>query len=95
MGVETISQYRGGKYSVSKPHALSAERSVRWGLGVMLGIYVAGDSGGFLNPAITFCFCRFMSRYSFFFNRLARESSLFSIHELRPSGQILRVNAAI
>ena len=23
----------------------------------MLGIYVAGDSGGFLNPAITFCFC--------------------------------------
>ncbi|KAG0646997.1 hypothetical protein D0Z07_6087 [Hyphodiscus hymeniophilus] len=28
-----------------------------WGLGVMLGIYVAGDSGGFLNPAITFCFC--------------------------------------
>ncbi|KAL8829092.1 MAG: hypothetical protein Q9191_002217 [Dirinaria sp. TL-2023a] len=27
-----------------------------WGLGVMLGIYVAGDSGGFLNPAITFCF---------------------------------------
>lgn len=30
-----------------------------WGLGVMLGIYVAGDSGGFLNPAITFCFCLF------------------------------------
>lgn len=28
-----------------------------WGLGVMLGIYVAGDSGGFLNPAITLCFC--------------------------------------
>ena len=28
-----------------------------WGLGVMLGIYVAGDSGGFLNPAITFSFC--------------------------------------
>ena len=23
----------------------------------MLGIYVVGDSGGFLNPAITFCFC--------------------------------------
>ena len=23
----------------------------------MLGIYVAGDSGGFLNPAMTFCFC--------------------------------------
>lgn len=23
----------------------------------MLGIYVSGDAGGFLNPAITFCFC--------------------------------------
>jgi aquaglyceroporin related protein len=23
----------------------------------MLGIYVAGDSGGFLNPAVSFCFC--------------------------------------
>lgn len=30
-----------------------------WGLGVMLGIYVAGDSGGFLNPAVTFGFCLF------------------------------------
>jgi aquaglyceroporin related protein len=30
-----------------------------WGLGVMLGIYVAGDSGGFLNPAVTFSFCVF------------------------------------
>lgn len=29
----------------------------RWGLGVMLGIYVAGDSGGYLNPAITFANC--------------------------------------
>jgi aquaglyceroporin related protein len=28
-----------------------------WGLGVMLGIYVAGDSGGYLNPAITFTNC--------------------------------------
>jgi aquaglyceroporin related protein len=28
-----------------------------WGLGVMLGIYVAGDSGGFLNPAVTLGFC--------------------------------------
>jgi aquaglyceroporin related protein len=28
-----------------------------WGLGVMLGIYVAGDSGGFLNPAVTLAFC--------------------------------------
>ncbi|KAF3035367.1 hypothetical protein E8E11_004677 [Didymella keratinophila] len=30
-----------------------------WGLGVMLGIYVAGDSGAYLNPAITFCNCLF------------------------------------
>ncbi|KAI6712468.1 hypothetical protein PZA11_007005 [Diplocarpon coronariae] len=30
-----------------------------WGLGVMLGVYVAGDSGGFLNPAVIFCFCLF------------------------------------
>lgn len=28
-----------------------------WGLGVMLGIYVAGDSGAFLNPAVTLAFC--------------------------------------
>lgn len=28
-----------------------------WGLGVMLGIYVAGDSGAYLNPAITFASC--------------------------------------
>lgn len=28
-----------------------------WGLGVMLGIYVAGDSGAYLNPAVSFgCF---------------------------------------
>ena len=30
-----------------------------WGLGVMLGVYVAGDSGAYLNPAITFCNCLF------------------------------------
>ncbi|RDW77789.1 aquaporin-like protein [Coleophoma cylindrospora] len=28
-----------------------------WGLGVMLGIYVAGDSGAFLNPAVMLGFC--------------------------------------
>ncbi|EMD00761.1 hypothetical protein BAUCODRAFT_182343 [Baudoinia panamericana UAMH 10762] len=28
-----------------------------WALGVMLGIYVAGDSGAYLNPAITFTSC--------------------------------------
>ncbi|KIW07854.1 uncharacterized protein PV09_01769 [Verruconis gallopava] len=30
-----------------------------WGLGVMLGIYVAGDSGAYLNPAVTFANCYF------------------------------------
>ncbi|KAK3074994.1 glycerol channel [Teratosphaeriaceae sp. CCFEE 6253] len=28
-----------------------------WGLGIMLGIYVAGDSGAYLNPAVTFTQC--------------------------------------
>ncbi|KAF2436559.1 aquaporin [Tothia fuscella] len=28
-----------------------------WGLGVMLGVYVAGDSGAYLNPAVTFANC--------------------------------------
>lgn len=28
-----------------------------WGIGVMLGIYVAGDSGAYLNPALTFANC--------------------------------------
>jgi len=30
-----------------------------WGIGVMLGIYVAGDSGAYLNPAVTFANCMF------------------------------------
>jgi len=30
-----------------------------WGIGVMLGIYVAGKSGGHLNPAVTFANCLF------------------------------------
>ncbi|EXJ80525.1 aquaglyceroporin like protein, other eukaryote [Capronia coronata CBS 617.96] len=28
-----------------------------WGVGVMLGVYVAGCSGGHLNPTVTFCNC--------------------------------------
>jgi aquaglyceroporin related protein len=48
----------GGKLSwVPVPHSNETDKNGRWGLGVMLGIYVAGDSGGFLNPAITLCFC--------------------------------------
>lgn len=30
-----------------------------WGIGVMLGVYTAGDSGAFLNPAVMFAFCLF------------------------------------
>ncbi|KAI5194785.1 aquaporin [Aureobasidium subglaciale] len=34
-------------------------QSVNWGwaIGVMLGVYVAGDSGAYLNPAVTFTNC--------------------------------------
>lgn len=38
---------------------LSLTRTYSWGLGVMLGVYVAGDSGAYLNPAVTFCSCLF------------------------------------
>lgn len=30
-----------------------------WGIGIFLGIYIAGDSGCYLNPAITMGFCLF------------------------------------
>lgn len=30
-----------------------------WGLGVMLGVYTAGISGGHINPAVTFANCIF------------------------------------
>ncbi|KFY37909.1 hypothetical protein V495_06868 [Pseudogymnoascus sp. VKM F-4514 (FW-929)] len=30
-----------------------------WGVGIFFGIYIAGDSGGFLNPAVTLGFCLF------------------------------------
>jgi aquaglyceroporin related protein len=28
-----------------------------WAIGVMLGIYISGDSGAYLNPALTFANC--------------------------------------
>ncbi|CZR65721.1 related to channel proteins [Phialocephala subalpina] len=51
----------GGQKSAPGMNGFGAYQSISWGwgLGVMLGIYVAGDSGGFLNPAVTFCFCLF------------------------------------
>jgi aquaglyceroporin related protein, other eukaryote len=60
MGSDLINLYHGGKLQFpphSLPYTCMLRRNNRWGLGVMLGIYVAGDSGAFLNPAITFCFC--------------------------------------
>lgn len=30
-----------------------------WAIGLMLGVYVAGDSGGYLNPAVTLTNCLF------------------------------------
>ncbi|KAF4637313.1 hypothetical protein G7Y89_g771 [Cudoniella acicularis] len=48
-----------GERSAPGGNGFGAYQSINWGwgLGVMLGIYVAGDSGGFLNPAVAFCFC--------------------------------------
>jgi aquaglyceroporin related protein len=50
-----------GEKSAPGMNAFGSYQSINWcwGLGVMLGIYVAGDSGAFLNPAITFSFCLF------------------------------------
>lgn len=51
----------GGEKSAPGMNGFGTYQSISWGwgLGVMLGIYVAGDSGGYLNPAVTFCFCLF------------------------------------
>lgn len=34
-----------------------ADRTLSWAIAVMLGVYVAGDSGAYLNPAITLANC--------------------------------------
>ncbi|KAF2449530.1 aquaporin [Karstenula rhodostoma CBS 690.94] len=48
-----------GQVSAPGGNGFGTYQSVNWGwgLGVMLGIYVAGDSGAYLNPAITFSNC--------------------------------------
>jgi len=38
---------------------MNTDGSCSWGIGVMLGVYVAGCAGGHLNPAITFVNCLF------------------------------------
>ena len=59
------SQNKGEYQSISWGYAISIILSDttdifrRWGLGVMLGVYVAGCAGGHLNPAITFVNCLF------------------------------------
>lgn len=61
MGAAITSPYLGGMIMDWQANGLRlrsvADTINSWGLGVMLGIYVAGDSGGFLNPAIYACFC--------------------------------------
>ncbi|PQE06256.1 hypothetical protein CJF30_00005219 [Rutstroemia sp. NJR-2017a BBW] len=49
----------GGQQSAPGKDGYGSYQSINWawGIGAMLGIYVAGDSGGFLNPAVTFSFC--------------------------------------
>lgn len=56
MGLGGIRVLIGGKYLAEMRFLIEAD-DVRWAIGVMLGIYVAGDSGAFLNPAITFSNC--------------------------------------
>lgn len=34
-----------------------------WGIGVMLGVYASGISGGHINPAVTFANCIFRGQY--------------------------------
>jgi len=48
-----------GEKSAPGANGYGAYQSISWGwgLGVMLGIYVAGDSGAYLNPAVTFTNC--------------------------------------
>jgi len=48
-----------GQQTAPGRNGFGTYQSINWGwaLGVMLGIYVAGDSGAYLNPAITFANC--------------------------------------
>ncbi|MCJ1414669.1 hypothetical protein MMC32_000996 [Xylographa parallela] len=50
-----------GEASAPGGNGYGAYQSISWGwgIGVMLGVYVAGDSGGYLNPAVTFSNCLF------------------------------------
>lgn len=51
----------GGQTTAPGGNGFGSYQSINWGwgLGVMLGVYVAGDSGAYLNPAVTFCSCLF------------------------------------
>ncbi|KAF2749291.1 aquaporin-like protein [Sporormia fimetaria CBS 119925] len=50
-----------GQETAPGGNGFGAYQSINWGwaLGVMLGLYVAGDSGAYLNPAITLSNCIF------------------------------------
>lgn len=51
----------GGEISAPGRNGYGSYQSINWGwgIGIFLGIYIAGDSGGYLNPAITMGFCLF------------------------------------
>lgn len=51
----------GGEISAPGGSGYGGYQSINWGwgIGIFLGIYIAGDSGGYLNPAITMGFCLF------------------------------------
>ncbi|KFY15756.1 hypothetical protein V492_01772 [Pseudogymnoascus sp. VKM F-4246] len=51
----------GGEIAAPGGNGYGNYQSVNWGwaVGIFFGIYIAGDSGGFLNPAVTLAFCVF------------------------------------
>ena len=59
MATDNINQFLGGTWLYNPSQSIITDNNIlnRWALGVMLGVYVAGNSGGYLNPAITFANC--------------------------------------
>ncbi|EME46684.1 hypothetical protein DOTSEDRAFT_61285 [Dothistroma septosporum NZE10] len=57
----SLSKTKGGQFNPTYPDGLNygTWQDINWafGIGLMLGIYVAGNSGAFLNPAVTLTSC--------------------------------------
>ncbi|KFY80966.1 hypothetical protein V499_00235 [Pseudogymnoascus sp. VKM F-103] len=51
----------GGEINAPRKNGYGSYQGINWGwgIGIFLGIYIAGDSGCYLNPAITMGFCLF------------------------------------